>query len=367
MSQTTSPVGERVTIKDVARAAGVGVVSVSRALNGQPGVSDKTRQHIRDVADRLGYRPNRHARLLKLSSNRQIALMMKGIDNPFFQQMLDSIEAAAREHDHWLSVVKVPHYADEVEEAIKLVHEDAVAGVIFLGGNFTHDAKVLNQLRVPFVLSTIANLQGVLPGDYSSVSVDDFVEARRAVNHLLQLGHRQIALLGVDTRDVSVGLLRERGYRAALAQAGVEVDEGLVRAAALDDTSPYTFDYGYRQTLALLGERPDVTAVFAVADVMAIGALKAALDWGLRVPEDLSIVGFDGIPVGRFVHPDLTTLVQPAQEIAELTSQILFDTMDGKPPRHELLAGELRVGGTTAAPRIGDLPSRAEGFRGIPR
>lgn len=363
MSQTTNPVGDRVTIKDVARAAGVGVVSVSRALNDQPGVSDKTRQHIKDVAGRLGFRPNRYARLLKLSSSRQIALMMKGIDNPFFQQMLDSIETAAREHDYWLSVVKVPHYADEVEEAIKLVHEDAVAGVIFLGGNFTHDATVLNQLRVPFVLSTIANLQGVLPGDYSSVSVDDFAEASRAVRYLLQLGHRRIALLGVDTKDVSVGLLRERGYRAALSDAGVDVDEGLVRAAELDGTSPYSFDYGYQQTITLLAERPDVTAVFAVADVMAIGALKAAHDWGLRVPQDLSIVGFDGIPVGRFVHPGLTTLVQPAQQIAELTCQILFDSMDGKPPRHELLAGELRLGGSTATPRIGELPCRAMAFR----
>lgn len=351
MIRRSDPIDGKVTIKDVAKAAGVAVVSASRALNDQPGVSDTTRERVREVAARLGYRPNRHARFLKLSSSRSIALMMKGIDNPFFQQMLETMETAARERDYWLTVVKVPHYSDEVDEAIKLVREDAVAGLIFLGGNFTHEAAALDQLPVPFVLSTIGSPVGVEPGRYSSVAVDDFAEAQRVVEYLISLGHRHIALLGVDDRDESVGLLRSRGYRAALADAGIELEAGLVRAMELGSDSPYTFDYGYQRTTTLLTEHPEVTAIFAVADVMAIGALKAAHDLGLRVPEDLSIVGFDGIPVGRFVQPTLTTLVQPAQRIAELTCQILFDTMGGSAPRQELLSGELSVGGTTASPR----------------
>ena len=114
MTEPEPTAGRRVTIKEVAQAAGVGVVSVSRALNDQPGVSGETRERIREIARSLGYRPNRHARFLKLSSSRSIALMMKGIDNPFFQQMLETVENAARERDYLLSVIKVPHYADEV-------------------------------------------------------------------------------------------------------------------------------------------------------------------------------------------------------------------------------------------------------------
>lgn len=346
--------GRRVTIRDVAQDAKVGVVSVSRALNDQPGVSEQTRAGIKEIAQRLGYRPNRHARFLKLASSRSIALMMKGIDNPFFQQMLETMENAARERDYWLSVIKVAHYADEVDEAIKLVDEDAVAGLIFLGGNLTHQPAALASLRVPFVLSTIGQLEGIDPASYSSVAVDDLAESKRVVEHLLELGHRRIALLGVDPRDTSVGLLRRRGYQSALSDAGLPADSELVRAIELGGRSPYNFEYGYQQATQLLAARPDVTAIFAVADVIAIGALKAACDLGLRVPDDLSIVGFDGIPVGRYVHPTLTTLVQPARRIAELTCEILFDTMGGAPPRQELLTGELRLAGSAGPPRTED-------------
>lgn len=187
------------------------------------------------------------------------------------------------------------------------------------------------------------------------MAVVDFAESRRVTQYLLGLGHRRIALLGVGLRDTSVGMLRRRGYQAALSEAGLPSDDGLVRGLDLDGRSPYSFEYGYQLTTRLLAERPDVTAIFAVADVMAIGALKAALDRGLRVPQDLSIVGFDGIPVGLYVHPTLTTLVQPARQIAELTCQILFDNMAGAPARQELLKGELRVGGTAGAPRTDEF------------
>lgn len=342
----------RPTIKDVARIADVGVVTVSRALNSQPGVADETRLRIRQVADDLGYRPNRHARFLKLTSNRSVALMMKGMDNPFFQQMLDTMETRARERDYLLNVVKVPHWADEMEEAAQMVDEDAVVGVIFLGGNFSHEREVFEDFRVPFVISTMSNLVGVPKESYSSVSVDDFAESKRAVDYLIGLGHRKIAITGVGALDTSVGRLRTNGYRAALTGAGIELDSQLEYGMDLDGASPYSYEYGYLIAKKLLVERPDVTAIFAVADVMAIGALRAIHEAGLRVPEDFSIIGFDGIPVSRYVYPELTTMVQPAKQVAELTCDLLFDQISGGSPRHELLAAELRVGGTTAAARV---------------
>lgn len=358
MSRTKeTEINAHITIKDVARAAEVGVVTVSRALNNQPGVSDATRQRIRDVADKLGYRPNRHARFLKLGSQRSIALMMKGIDNPFFQQMMDSMESAAREQNYLLNVVKVPHWADEIEEAIRLVDEDAMSGIIFLGGNFTHDRQVFERIRAPFVMSTIGRLIDVEEDAYSSVSVDDFAEARRVAEYLLGLGHTRIALLGAGVDDVSVGRLRADGYAAALTDAGIQVDETLIRWVDDGTQSPYTFEYGYRATRELVAAHPEVTAIVAVADVIAIGALKALSDLEIKVPDQISVIGFDGIPMARYAIPTLTTLRQPADRIAALTTQILFEVMSGRPSRHELLSGELLIGESTAPPRQDALPT----------
>lgn len=342
----------RPTIKDIAKAAGVGVVTVSRALNGKPDVSETTRARILAVADEMGYRPNRHARFLKLSHNRAVALIMKGIDNPFFQQMLDTMEQRVRERDYLLTVVKVPHWSDEIEEAAKLVDEDLMAGLIFLGGSFSHEASAFERLRVPFVLSTVSRLEKVPDGLYSSVSLDDVLESEKAVRHLIELGHTRIAVLGVPPSDVSVGAQRVVGYRQALAAAGLTVDEDLVRFEDLEQGNPYAYEHGYALTKKLLAERPDVTAIFAIADVLAIGAMRAIREAGLRIPEDVSVMGFDGITIGEFVEPRLTTLVQPPQQIARLTCDILFDQIDNGPARHVFVPGQIREGGSTGPARF---------------
>lgn len=348
---TMPPPTGRPTIKDIAKAADVGVVTVSRALNGKPDVSDKTRARIIALADEMGYRPNRHARFLKMSHNPSIALLMKGIDNPFFAQMLNTMESIVREHNYLLTVVTVPHWADEIEEAIKLVDEDLMAGVVFLGGSFSHDASVFEQMKVPFVLSTVSRLDRVPDGVYSSVSVDDEFESVRAVRHLIDLGHRTIAVLGVPPLDVSVGTQRVRGYRKALVDARIDVDESLICSQDLIETTPYSLEYGYEVMKKLLAERPDVTAVFAIADVLAIGAMRAIRKAGLRIPEDISIIGFDGIAIGEYVDPPLTTLAQPPALIARLTCEILFDQIASGPVQHVFVPGAIREGGSTGPVR----------------
>lgn len=350
------PQASRVTIKDVAREAGVGVVTVSRVFNDQPGVSDATREKVRAVAAGLGYRPNRHARMLKMGASRSIALMMKGIDNPFFQQMLDIMESAARDRDYRLIVTKVPNWADEVEEASRFVDEDAIAGVIFLGGNLTHDASVFDGLSAPFVLSTIGTLEGITPDSYSSVAVDDVAEAKAAVDHLIAAGHRQIGYIGADPGDISVGKRRREGYLAAMAAAGIEVAPNWIATLESDSDAPYQFDAGYQLAYDLLLANPELTAIFATADVLALGAIRAALDLGLQVPRDLSVIGFDGIPAGNYAAPRLSTIVQPATQIAELTCELLFEQIDGGPARHVMVDAKLREGESVAAPPNGVVP-----------
>lgn len=338
----------RPTIKDIANEAGVGVVTVSRALNNQPDVSAATRGRILAVADKMGYRPNRHARFLKMTNNPTIALLMKGIDNPFFQPMLNTMEELVREQNYLLTVVKVPHWADEIQEAIKLVDEDLMAGVIFLGGAFSHEADAFERLNVPFVLSTVSRVVGVPNDMYSSVSVDDELEAAEAVRHLIHLGHRNIAVLGVPETDVSVGTRRIQGYEAAMSQAGIDVHPKWVRSLDIPHYNPYSYEYGYTLTQRLLAEQPEVTAIFAIADTIAIGAMRAVREAGLRIPEDISIIGFDGLTIGDYIDPPLTTLAQQPTTIAQITCEVLFKQISSScSVQHVFIPGKVVERGST--------------------
>ena len=342
----------RVTIKDVALAAGVGVGTVSRALNNIGGVSANSREHIQQVAVELGYRPNPHARFLKTGASRNIAVMMKGRDNALFHSMIGPMEARFREQGFRFSLVSVAYTGDEVLQARHTVEDDKVSGVVFLGGNITHSPQDLASLTVPWVLSTVSELPNVDPSLYSSVGLDDEREACRIVNHLVGLGHRRIALLGVPETDTSVGALRRKGYRNALLAAGIRPDPELECQLDTPGFTPYTFNYGYRLMKRLLRARPDVTAVFAVADVIAIGACRAILESGLTIPRDVSVAGFDGTEMARYYHPSLTTITQPALAMAEATCQILFDLMASGRSQHLVYAGELTLAESSGPPRM---------------
>lgn len=341
---------KRTTIRDVANAAGVGIVTVSRALNDQEGVSEETRQRIKAVAQQLDYQPNRHARYLKLTNNRSVAIMVKGMDNPLFGGMLEVIGREVREKQYSMKVVALQHWADELQEAMRTIDEDYVAGVIFLGARFRQRESRLPRLKVPYVVSTVSNYAND-DATYCSVSVSDRDEARQVVERLLARGHRRIGILGSDMTDFSVGRLRLEGYLEAMHEAGIRVPREWIRSFAPDDDSPYSYAHGYRMTQDLLRVAPDVTAIFGIADVLAIGAMRAAREAGLQVPSDISIAGFDGIEVSRHVQPALATLAQPTEQIAKLTCQMLFSQIDGEKPRQILVPGHWVEGGTIAQPR----------------
>lgn len=338
-----------VTIKDVAKAAGVGIVTVSRALNDQEGVSDSTRARIQKTAAELGYVPNRHARFLKLTANRTIAVLVKGMDNQLFSRILARLEKNIREREYLMNVVSVPHWADELSEAAKIVDEDSMAGIIFLGAKILHRTSDLSRLQVPFVSSTVSLKDSKHRERYSSVAIDDYKESRHVIEYLYSLGHRNIAFVGSDLQDNSVGLLRFKGYQDALSDLGISPRPGWIRSFSAQDDAPYSYENGYLMTRQLLEECGEITAIFAIADVLAIGAIHAVHEAGRSVPEQISVVGFDGLPVGRYLHPPLTTVVQPVEEIAQTTCELLFEQIDDGEPRHVIFPGELRRGGTACA------------------
>ena len=316
---------KQITIKDIAKICGVGVATVSRALNDHPDINPATRKKILEVVDEYGFVPNNSARNLKITESNTIAVLVKGMTNPFFMRMIGVMEEMIQAKHYSLELRHVDEMTDEVEVAFELVKEKKLRGIIFLGGLITHSTEKLEKIGIPFVLSTIP-VSEESEGDYSSVSVDDVEESRRIVNYLIENGHKRIAFLGASKDDISIGKLRLLGYEKALAENSIKPDPKLIWHSD-DDSDTYSMENGYEVMRSKIKKKNDFTAVFAISDTMAIGAMKALREAGIRVPDDVSVVGYDGIDIGTFVVPELTTIRQPFEEMAEKTCEILFDVI----------------------------------------
>ena len=316
---------DTITIKDIAKICGVGVATVSRALNDHPDINPQTRRRIMEVVDEYGFVPNNSARNLKITDSRTIAVLVKGMTNPFFMKMIGVMEEEIQAKRYSLEIRHVDEKTDEVEVALELVKEKKLRGIVFLGGLINHSTQKLEKIGIPFVLSTIP-VSSDSTGNYSSVSVDDVAESRRIVDYLIKKGHKKIAFLGAGENDISIGKLRLDGYMLALSDNGIKPEKKLIWHSA-ENADTYSMQNGYDIMRSKLKKKNDFTAVFAISDTMAIGALKALREAGVRVPEDVSVVGYDGIDMGTFCAPTLTTISQPFEEMARKTCEILFDVI----------------------------------------
>lgn len=320
---------EEITIKDVARMCGVGVSTVSRAINNHPDINKETKEMIMSVIKEYGYIPNNSARNLKRTDAKSIAVLVKGMDNPFFNKMITVLEEEIKKKRYSLVLHHVEFNEDEVDVALELIKEKRLRGIIFLGGHFSHSEEKLKKLQVPFILSTVGCPPGNMSRDlYSSISVDDEKESSRMVQYLIDQGHRDIAILAAEMEDTSIGQLRLEGYKKTLQQNGIPVREELIFNMRRD-VSYYSMENGYRTTQELLRQGTPCTAIFAISDLLAIGACRAICDAGKRVPEDFSVAGFDGIELGQYYMPSLTTIRQPADVMAKETATLLFEIIAG--------------------------------------
>lgn len=184
-----------ITIKDIARKCGVGVSTVSRAINNHPDISEETKTMIMEVIKENNFIPNNSARNLKRVDTKTIAVLIKGIANPFFQKMIKVFQEEIQNRKYIFILQRVDSNQDEIEVALELIKEKKLKGIVFLGGNFSHQENKLQQITVPFVLSTIAMTEKIDKNLYSSVSVDDINESRKAVDYLCSNGHNKIAIL----------------------------------------------------------------------------------------------------------------------------------------------------------------------------
>ena len=341
--------GNEITIKDIARICGVGVSTVSRAINNHPDINPSTKKAIMDTIAQYGYIPNNSARNLKRTDAKCIAILVKGLTNPFFAGMLRIVEEEVERRRYSLVLRHVEYSQDEVEVALELIKEKRLRGIIFLGGHFEHSADKLSKITIPFIIATAGCIPGSMSRNlYSSFTVDDEKEGYLMTKYLLGQGHKKIAILAAEDSNESVGRLRLSGYIRALKEYGIEADDELI-CPMKDDIEYYSMENGYVVAEELLKKRKDVTAIFAISDVLAIGACRAIKDMGKRIPQDIAVAGYDGIDMGKYYSPSITTIKQPVDEIARDSILLLFDIISGRQEhQHKVYDAKLLIRESTS-------------------
>lgn len=325
-------------IRDIARISGVGVSTVSRVLNNHPDVKESTRENVLRVIKESNYVPNNSARILKQNNTKNIGVLVKGVFNPFFSELINVIGNKINEHKYTM-ILQQNDYAleHEVENVISFVKEKRLQGIICLGGNFIDlDEDSFKNIDVPIILTSVNTVSPLGKDKYSTVGINNLQSSYDATNYLIQKGHKNIALMIGEENDFCISWWRYKGYVKALKDNNIEPnDENLI-------IGDYDSKIAYEVTLDFLKKRKDITAIFAISDVMAMGVAKAVIDSGLTVGKDISIVGFDGMNISRYYNPGITTIKQPMEEMAIKSVEILFDLLKNKcENQHVLLDTEL--------------------------
>ena len=290
------------TIKDIARISGCSVSTISRVINDRPDVRPETKEHVLKVMREAGFVPNTNARQLKIQQSRSLVFVVK-------------LQRAATLYGYNGIVSYLDENANEIDAAEKILREIKPKGIIFLGGSVANFQRGFDRINVPSVLTTLVTDELDFP-NLSMVGVDDRAAAYTAVDYLIRQGHRKIAVLGGPVTSYP-SLMRRQGAQQAMEDAGIVFNDKLY------GLSNYDFESAYHAMNSLLARRAEFTALFAMSDVIAFGAIRALVSAGLRVPEDVSVIGFDGITMSRYCVPVMTTIVQPSEQIALQSIELL--------------------------------------------
>ncbi len=309
-----------ITIRDVAREAGVSVSTVSRVLNDKDDVAPETYERVRRVIQQLGYTSSLAARSMRNCRTNVIGLIMPDVGDPFSIQVMRGVNQAITEHGYDLigytsGTIRMRSKAERERHYVSLLNGSIVDGTI-----------IVTPAATSF--STSAPVVAVDPNNESpdcpSVTSTNYDGALSAMEYLIGLGHRRIAFI-CGRRDLQCANQRLQGYLDALARANIPANQALIEAG------DFSTEAGHRCTQRLLSLREPPTAIFAANDQSAIGAMEAAREAGLRIPEDLSIVGFDNIPEASYVNPGLTTVDQFIDRMGYQATQMLISLIHGKP------------------------------------
>jgi LacI family transcriptional regulator len=319
----------RPTQADVARLASVSQATVSYVLNGNPAISvpEATRRRILGAVDELGYVPNGAARSLRTQRTSTIAAVIPDITNPFYPAFERGVQEVAEAGGYDLIVYNTGGVAEKERRCVRSLQQGRVDGVVAV---FFHlkagDLRPLLERNVALVrLEAVKKGASSLDLPFDNLYVDNVAASRAAVEHLIGRGHERIGMISGGSGP---GKPRARGYRAALAAHRLPHDEALVR------DGDFTADGGHQAMLGFLDEPRPPTAVFAANDVMAMGALVALREAGLRVPDDVAVVGFDDVPVAGLITPRLTTVAQFQENLGVRAAEMLLERLGGTAPEH---------------------------------
>lgn len=307
--------GMSVKIKDVAKRAGVSTTTVSRVLNGEKYVREELKDRVNQAIEDLGYAPSHIARSLVRNKTNLLGVIVPDLTSSFYSTILSSIEQTAASNHYNLLVCNISEDIDKEFKYLNIFKEMRVEGIIIMHEKINEDIRnFIEKLKIPVIFSSVKPMDQ----SFVSVIVDDYAAAYDATTYLIGLGHKQIAFIGGDMRDMTSGQNRYSGYRNALADHGIKFVHELVRFG----------DYKVNSGYALMGEflryKHKPTAVFAVSDDMAIGAVNCITDHGLKVPDDISVIGFDGSQMTELVRPRITSMEQPIQRMGEVTVETLL-------------------------------------------
>jgi len=333
-----------VTIKDIAREAGVSHSTVSRALSGSPLITDETAERIRRVASDLGYLPSAAARTLKTNRSRALGVILRNVDDPFFGEILQGIEEVAQANGYSLFMAASQRDPEREQGIVQVMAERQVDGVIICSTTFsTEQSGRLARLGVPIV---VVNNQSAEVYRYS-IYHDDMDGSRQITRHLIELGHRKIAFLGNSIAGRTT-LDRLTGFRKEMGNSGLVIPADYIHEVP---------GGGPQEGLAAvdhflrLSDRP--TALVCYNDMLAIGVLKGLQLAGIHVPGEISIAGFDNITFSAYTNPPLTTFDQPKRTIGVQAARLILGLLDDENapgPKIQTVKGSLLVRNSTAQP-----------------
>lgn len=329
---------KNVTIKDVAKKAGVSVSTVSRAFNNYSDINPETREYILKVAEELGYRPNLIAKSLSSNKNFRIGMLVEDYDqtgmlNPLVFQMLMSFKNAADRQGFETVLLSTSSDMQKSQTLSKLYQEKQIDGAFIMGLKLTDEYyKELNEFQYPCVLYDIY----INNPNVGCIGVDNVKGAFMAVEHLIKLGHKRIAMIN-GHKDAFVSFERLDGYFLALNRYNIPIDKELIVYADFSDRG------GERAAEELIKTHKDITAIFCASDLMAIGAMNALNNLGYSVPDDISIVGFDDLYLAQLTNPKLTTIRQDTAIIGESAANVLINMISGQRIGRVIIQPELII------------------------
>jgi LacI family transcriptional regulator len=329
---------DEITIRDIAKLSGVSYSTVSRALSGVDKVKDSTRDKVLEAAEQLGYVVNRQARRLAGGNTHTIGLLVHGLDNDYFGQLLKGIDEELGRASFEIMLFTTHRHKDkEISQVTRLMRGLTDGLLIVLPEGLESYLETLQVEGIPYVLVDTPG-----SGEGTTVSSTNAQGAYDATRYLLELGHRTIGFI-TGSLNLQVAVNRFEGYRRALEEAHIPFDIGLVREGN------FLQSRGREAALDLLNRKMRPSAIFASNDASAYGVLEAAEALNLSVPHDLSVIGFDDLPISEYAKPKLTTVRQPIKKMGEVAAKLLLEQIRGQPTKSVELPTELVIRSSCAA------------------